>query len=88
MKKILVSAVIAMVCSLGAFAQKYALIDMEYVLKNIPQYEMDGDSCNLNTVSHYAIPLASIALLSCVITLVWRRFMIIGLVRKSLAPRS
>ena len=23
---------------------------------------MDGDSCNLNTVSHYAIPLASIAL--------------------------
>ena len=46
MKKILVSAVIAMVCSLGAFAQKYALIDMEYVLKNIPQYEMANEQLN------------------------------------------
>ena len=46
MKKILVSAVIDMVCSLGAFAQKYALIDMEYVLKNIPQYEMANEQLN------------------------------------------
>ena len=38
MKKIFVIAVMA-VMAIAASAQKYALIDMEYILKNIPAYE-------------------------------------------------
>jgi len=37
MKKIIVSALLAMAI-LPASAQKFALIDMEYILKNIPSY--------------------------------------------------
>lgn len=33
----------AMMCSVSAFAQKYALIDMDYILKKIPQYEMANE---------------------------------------------
>ena len=33
----------AVVCSLSAYAQKYALIDMDYILKKIPQYEMANE---------------------------------------------
>ena len=29
--------------TLGSFAQKYALVDLEYVLKNIPAYEMANE---------------------------------------------
>jgi outer membrane protein len=32
-----------LLCSLSGFAQKYALIDMEYILKNIPAYEMTNE---------------------------------------------
>lgn len=35
--------------SLGAQAQKFALIDMEYILENIPAYEMANEQ--LNTIS-------------------------------------
>lgn len=35
-----------MACSVGAFAQKFALVDMEYVLKNIPAYEMANEQLN------------------------------------------
>ena len=38
MKKLILFAILA-IASLTANAQKYALIDMEYVLKNIPAYE-------------------------------------------------
>lgn len=38
MKKILLIALMA-ITAIAANAQKYALIDMEYVLKNIPAYE-------------------------------------------------
>ena len=38
MKKLLVIAIMA-VTAVAANAQKYALIDMEYILKNIPAYE-------------------------------------------------
>ena len=38
MKKLILFAIMA-IASLAANAQKYALIDMEYVLKNIPAYE-------------------------------------------------
>ncbi len=42
MKKILLTACVAIV-SLCAQAQKFALIDMEYILKNIPAYEMANE---------------------------------------------
>lgn len=31
------------ICSLAGMAQKFALIDMEYILKNIPAYEMTNE---------------------------------------------
>ncbi len=38
---------IAMIgCALGASAQKFALIDMEYVLENIPTYEIANQQVN------------------------------------------
>ena len=43
MKKIILFACISMFCSLSANAQKFALIDMEYILKNIPAYEMTNE---------------------------------------------
>ena len=33
-------------CTVGAMAQKFALVDMEYVLKNIPAYEMANEQLN------------------------------------------
>lgn len=33
----------AIICSASAMAQKYALIDMDYILKKIPQYEMANE---------------------------------------------
>lgn len=33
-------------CALGAMAQKFALVDMEYVLKNIPAYEIANEQVN------------------------------------------
>lgn len=40
MKKTIILAVMAIVCAFGASAQKFALVDMEYVLGNIPTYEI------------------------------------------------
>lgn len=46
MKKILF-ALVAMLAMTGtASAQKYALVDMEYILKNIPAYERAGEQLN------------------------------------------
>ncbi len=42
MKKVILIACLAMI-SLGMQAQKFALIDMEYILKNIPAYEMANE---------------------------------------------
>ena len=39
MKKLLLITVIAFLGSVSASAQKFALVDMEYILKNIPMYE-------------------------------------------------
>lgn len=36
----------AMACAFGASAQKFALVDMEYILKNIPAYEMANEQLN------------------------------------------
>ena len=49
MKKIVLSIIAFFAISLGVNAQKFALIDMEYILKNIPAYEMANEQ--LNTVS-------------------------------------
>ena len=46
MKKIIITAIFATIFSIGAYAQKYALVDMEYILKNIPQYEMANEQLN------------------------------------------
>lgn len=39
MKRLISLLIIAITCSLHASAQKFALIDMEYILSNIPAYE-------------------------------------------------
>ena len=46
MKKIIIACVFALLGSMNAFAQKYALIDMDYILKQIPQYEMANEQLN------------------------------------------
>ena len=45
MRKIIFAALFALV-SVTAGAQKFALIDMEYILKNIPAYEMANEQLN------------------------------------------
>ena len=47
MKKLMILAVFALT-AIGASAQKFALLDMEYILKNIPAYER----CLLITSTH------------------------------------
>lgn len=37
------TCLLATVCILSSYAQKYALIDMDYILKKIPQYEMANE---------------------------------------------
>ena len=39
MKKLIFSALMLVACTVTAFAQKFALVDMEYILKHIPAYE-------------------------------------------------
>ena len=43
MKKIMILGVMVLLCSFAGTAQKFALIDMEYILKNIPAYEMTNE---------------------------------------------
>ncbi|MBR6963403.1 MAG: OmpH family outer membrane protein [Prevotella sp.] len=45
MKKMIMMALLALV-AMTASAQKFALIDMEYVLKNIPAYERANEQLN------------------------------------------
>ena len=40
MKRMIICSCLLWLCSLAGMAQKFALIDMEYILKNIPAYEM------------------------------------------------
>ena len=46
MKKILLTLVLAVAGIAGASAQKFALIDMEYILRNVPSYEMANEQLN------------------------------------------
>lgn len=43
MKKIIALGCLLFLCSFAGNAQKFALIDMEYILKNIPAYEMTNE---------------------------------------------
>lgn len=46
MKKVFLSTLLMLLVSISASAQKYALIDMEYILKNIPAYERANEQLN------------------------------------------
>jgi len=46
MKRILLSAVLAFTALIGANAQKFAMIDMDYILKNVPAYERANEQLN------------------------------------------
>jgi len=46
MKRVLLIAGLAVLSVLSSHAQKFALIDMEYILKNIPAYEMANEQLN------------------------------------------
>lgn len=46
MKKLILTLALCVAGILGASAQKFALIDMEYVLRNVPAYEMANEQLN------------------------------------------
>ena len=46
MKKILITMFVAIIAAFTACAQKFALVDMEYILRNVPAYEMANEQLN------------------------------------------
>ncbi len=46
MKKIILTLIIAAGFALAGHAQKYALVDMDYILRNVPAYEMANEQLN------------------------------------------
>lgn len=46
MKRIVFMLCAVVVLAFGANAQKFALVDMEYILKNVPAYEMANEQLN------------------------------------------
>lgn len=46
MKKIFVTLLVMAGFALTSHAQKFALVDMEYILKNVPAYEMANEQLN------------------------------------------
>lgn len=46
MKKLILSIMLFAGIAIGANAQKFALVDMEYILKNVPSYEMANEQLN------------------------------------------
>ncbi len=46
MKKLLLTLAIAITAAFAAHAQKFAMVDMEYILQNVPQYEMANEQLN------------------------------------------
>lgn len=46
MKKLTFALLMMLFCTTGLYAQKFALIDMEYILKNVPAYEMANEQLN------------------------------------------
>lgn len=46
MKRIFFTLLVAMVSFASSYAQKFALVDMEYILKNVPAYERANEQLN------------------------------------------
>ena len=46
MKRILIICGAVLLMAMNAKAQKFALVDMEYIMKNIPAYEMANEQLN------------------------------------------
>ncbi|MBD5278838.1 MAG: OmpH family outer membrane protein [Bacteroides sp.] len=46
MKKLMISLVVALFAVAGVSAQKFALVDMDYILRNVPSYEMANEQLN------------------------------------------
>ena len=46
MKKSVITLLLVIVAAIAAHAQKFALVDMEYVLSNLPAYEMANEQLN------------------------------------------
>ena len=46
MKKLIISLAMVMAIAFGAYAQKFALVDMDYILRNVPSYEMANEQLN------------------------------------------
>ena len=46
MKRIALSVIAIVACALASYAQKFALVDMEYILKNVTAYEMANEQLN------------------------------------------
>ncbi|MDE6555518.1 MAG: OmpH family outer membrane protein [Duncaniella sp.] len=46
MKKIFLLLLVALGVSFGASAQKFALVDMDYILESLPSYEMANEQLN------------------------------------------
>ncbi|MDE7418883.1 MAG: OmpH family outer membrane protein [Muribaculaceae bacterium] len=46
MKKLIISLALVLTAFVGAYAQKFALVDMDYILRNVPSYEMANEQLN------------------------------------------
>lgn len=46
MRKLFILTAFVVLSTVAAMAQKYALVDMEYILKNIPAYDMANEQLN------------------------------------------
>lgn len=46
MKKLIISLTLVVAAVFGAYAQKFALVDMDYILRNVPSYEMANEQLN------------------------------------------
>lgn len=46
MKRLTLTMIAIMACAMASYAQKFALVDMEYILKNVPAYEMANEQLN------------------------------------------
>lgn len=46
MKKTALTLILAIVAVCAASAQKFAMVDMEYILRNVPSYEMANEQLN------------------------------------------
>ena len=46
MKKLFLVAVVVLAAAFSSSAQKFALVDMDYILRNVPAYEMANEQLN------------------------------------------